>query len=168
MKSPIADPISRMVKSPPVSSALHAVRRAGPASLALAGVFVALSLAEGHSAGDIALGLACGLFVLFAGFALFCMGWVESSDAKLFAGIAVWVGWSHLWMLCLGALLFGAALHPAFRWWRSRPLPENLSGSGFWRDLHHRRAVPLSLGAAMTALFLTIAPHLWFGNLLGS
>lgn len=159
---------SRALRTRPVSGAFHAIHRAGPAALTLVSAFIILSIIEGHSIGDIALGLSCGLFVLFAGFALFCLGWMTSADAKLVAGIAVWVGWGHLWALCLGALLVDLVLHPAFRWWRARPLPPTLSNSSFWQELHHRRMVPLSIGAGMTALCLYIGPVVGFGNLLGT
>ena len=57
-----------------------------------------------------ASGLLASVLILCIGIALFAPGWIGAGDAKLFAVIALWVGWSDLLTLSLYTVLWGGAL----------------------------------------------------------
>ena len=94
-------------------------------SLALLALFPVAALAGGLPLPATGLHLAVGAGALAAGMAMFALRWAGGGDAKLFAVIALWLGWPALltfvvWTaLAGGALAFGLL---ALRSARARPL----------------------------------------------
>jgi prepilin peptidase CpaA len=60
-----------------------------------------------------------GATALLAGLALFHRGWIGGGDAKLFAALALWTGWSDFPRLILVTALAGGGV-AAWTWFRHR------------------------------------------------
>lgn len=78
--------------------------------LALAAVFPLAALAAGLPMPAAGVHLAVGFGVLVAGVVMFALRWLGGGDAKLFAAVALWVGWSALPTFLLGAAMTGGLL----------------------------------------------------------
>ena len=72
------------------------------------------------------LQIGCGLFVLLIGFAMFSRGWLGGGDAKLAAGIALWLGWTHLVDFLFLSAMLGGALSLIILQWRRMTIPAAL------------------------------------------
>ncbi len=101
--------------------------------------------------------LACAAG-LAAGFALFALGYVGGGDAKLFAAIALWLGFGNLLDFALVASLFGGGLALALIGMRSIPLPAMLAGQGWIVRLHDQQS-GTPYGVALSAGALAVLPH---------
>lgn len=77
---------------------------------ALTAAFPAIAFMAGFSCAEIASHLLCGLAMLGAGFLFFSRGWVGGGDAKLFAAIALWLGWGDLAAFALYVAVIGGCL----------------------------------------------------------
>lgn len=122
------------------------------ASFVLFAVIVRMTLADaGWHALAGAIGLACG-------FTLFALGYIGGGDAKLFAAIALWLGFGNLLEFALIASLFGGALALALMSLRSLPLPAVLAGRS-WLVRLHDRAAGIPYGVALAAGALVVLPH---------
>jgi prepilin peptidase CpaA len=107
-----------------------------------------------------ALGLhaAAGAAGLALGFGLFALGWIGGGDAKLFAAIALWLGFGDLAEYAVAVALFGGALTLTLMMLRQVPLPAALLGQGWILKLHDRRSgVPY--GVALAAGAFAVLPH---------
>ena len=93
----------------------------------LAAAFVPAALVAGLAPAAWAAALAVGVGALFAGMAMFALGWVGGGDAKMFAACGLWLGASAaapflLWTALSGGVLAGglvlarrgADLYPGF------------------------------------------------------
>ncbi|HEY5084239.1 MAG TPA: prepilin peptidase, partial [Rhizomicrobium sp.] len=65
-------------------------------SAALLAVFAVFAFAAGLGFAAIGWHLAAGLVGLFVGFTLFALGYIGGGDAKLFAAVALWLGFRDL------------------------------------------------------------------------
>lgn len=54
--------------------------------------------------------LLAGFLGLVIGFALFAPGWIGGGDAKMFAAVALWMGWDAIYVFLLHTVLAGGAL----------------------------------------------------------
>lgn len=79
-------------------------------SLALIAAFPAAALATGLPLAAFGVHLAVGFAALVLGMIMFALRWVGGGDAKLFAAVALWVGWPGAATFVLGAALAGGAL----------------------------------------------------------
>jgi len=79
-------------------------------SLAILALFPVAALANGLPPATAGLHLAVGVGVLLAGMGMFAMKWLGGGDAKLFAAVALWMGWPVLLDFLLGAALAGGFL----------------------------------------------------------
>jgi prepilin peptidase CpaA len=77
---------------------------------ALALLFFPAALAGSISVSAIAVHLAAGLGALVLGFLFFTRNWVGAGDAKLFAALALWMGWPGTVEFALITALMGGAL----------------------------------------------------------
>ncbi|MBA2587187.1 MAG: prepilin peptidase [Alphaproteobacteria bacterium] len=124
-------------------------------SLALLGAFALFALAAGLSLPVIGWHLLAGFAGLFLGFALFTLGWIGGGDAKLFAAVALWLGFHDLAPYALLASIFGGALTLALMLLRQWPLPDALARQGWIVKLHDARSgIPYGVALAAGAFAL--------------
>lgn len=90
--------------------------------LALTSVFPLAALSVGLPVADAGWHLAVGLGVLVAGMVMFALRWLGGGDAKLFAAVALWLGWSALPSFLVGAAMAGGALAAGLMLLRSAAL----------------------------------------------
>ena len=79
-------------------------------TILLAVFFFPMALALGLAPDVIMWHLAAGLLTLLVGMALFYAGWIGGGDAKLFAAIALWLGWNDLLAFGILTSFIGAVL----------------------------------------------------------
>src|SRR5579885_3599784 len=78
--------------------------------LAIVAAFVGFALAAGMPAGDFGWHLLSAAIALAVSFALFALGYIGGGDAKLFAAVALWLGFADLGTFAVAASLFGGLL----------------------------------------------------------
>jgi prepilin peptidase CpaA len=79
-------------------------------SLALLALFPVAALAAGLPLTVIGLHFGIGLVALVAGMAMFALRWLGGGDAKLFAAVALWMGWPAVGTFLALAAVAGGAL----------------------------------------------------------
>lgn len=79
-------------------------------SLALVAAFPLAALASGLPLTLIAQNAGIGLVALLAGMAMFALRWLGGGDAKLFAAVALWLGWPALLPFLITTALAGGGL----------------------------------------------------------
>jgi prepilin peptidase CpaA len=126
-------------------------------SVALSALFLVFAFAV--PLGLVALGwhLAAGLAGLGLGFTLFALGWIGGGDAKLFAAVALWLGFTDLLPYAAAASLFGGVLTLSLLLLRKVPLPAGLSGQVWLVRLHDARS-GIPYGVALAAGAFAILP----------
>lgn len=126
-------------------------------SLALVAGFLAAAataLVAGASPAALGLNLAVGAVGLFAGVAMFALGWIGGGDAKLFAAAALWIGWPGAVSYLAVTALAGGGLAVALLGLRS-PLLRPLVTAGpawFTRLGEPGESVPYGVAIAIGAL----------------
>jgi prepilin peptidase CpaA len=126
-------------------------------SAALAVLFLAFVMAAHLSLALAGWHLAAGAAGLVLGFGLFALGWIGGGDAKLFAAITLWLGFSDLAAYAVAASLFGGLLTFSLLLLRKLPLPAGLSGQDWLVRLHDvRSGVPY--GVALAAGAFAVLP----------
>ncbi|MBV8961850.1 MAG: prepilin peptidase [Hyphomicrobiales bacterium] len=126
------------------------------AAVALA--FVAVAGLCHLPASEVAWHLAAGLLVLAVTFAMFAAGWMGGGDAKLAAGIALWLGFADLLDYFMLASILGGVLTVALLLARRYPLPMVLARLPWALKLHApETGIPYGIALAIAAL--AILPH---------
>jgi len=126
--------------------------------LALIAAFAGFALASGMAVPALGLHLAAGMVGLVAGFALFAFGFVGGGDAKLFAAVALWLGFGDFGSYALVATVFGGGLALLLLGLRKLPLPAPLSSLPWLLRLHDSRS-GIPYGVALAAGALAVLPH---------
>lgn len=123
--------------------------------LALLAVFALFVAVSGMTVPALGWHLLAGLVGLVIGFGLFAAGWIGGGDAKLFAGVALWLGFSDLMAYALVASVCGGALTIAIMLLRQMPLPVLLARQSWFARLHDARSgIPYGVALAAGAFFL--------------
>jgi prepilin peptidase CpaA len=126
------------------------------AAVALA--FIAVVALCRLPATEIAWHLAAGLLVLAVTFAMFAAGWMGGGDAKLAAGVALWLGFADLLDYFMLASILGGVLTVALLAVRRYPLPEMLARIPWALRLHApETGIPYGIALALAAL--VVLPH---------
>jgi prepilin peptidase CpaA len=126
--------------------------------VALIASFVAFVAVTGMAPGIVASHLLAGFLGLAAGFALFALGYIGGGDAKLFACIALWLGFQNLPEFALVASVMGGALTLFLLGIRRLALPQGLTRQAWIMRLHEARgAIPY--GVALSAGAFVILPQ---------
>lgn len=125
---------------------------------AVIAVFPLFAVAAGLPLPAVGLHLLAGFLGLAIGFALFALGYIGGGDAKLFAGVALWLGFADLMSYALIASVFGGFLTLLLLVLRQWPLPGVLARQPWILKLHDRRSgVPY--GVALAAGAFILLPH---------
>ncbi len=120
--------------------------------------FAGFVLVSGVSASAIGWHLLAGLAGLAAGFTLFALGYIGGGDAKLFACVALWLGFHDLPDYALVACVLGGALSLGILAIRKFPLPSFLARQEWLLRLHDpKQGVPY--GVALAAGLFLILPQ---------
>jgi prepilin peptidase CpaA len=127
-------------------------------TLALAAAFVPFALALGLSPGVFGFHLLAGMIGLAAGFALFALGYIGGGDAKLFAGVALWLGPHDLPLYALVATILGGFLALMLLALRQLPLPAGLARQDWILKLHDQCS-GIPYGVALTAGVFLLLPQ---------
>jgi|SRR5262249_18708120 len=129
-----------------------------PASMIVVfAAFMVVIAAHGHPMSWNAAGMhfVAGAIGLFAGMAMFALGWVGGGDAKLFAVTSLWLGWDSLFEYALMASLLGGALTLTLLGLRRVSLPSALRRvPWFARLASHQADVPYGVALAAAALLV--------------
>ncbi len=124
-------------------------------TLAFLASFALFAAAAGLPWSAIGWHLLAGLAGLMLGFVLFALGWIGGGDAKLFAGVALWLGFGDLMSYALIASICGGALTLSLLVLRRRPLPAFLARWPWILRLHDSRSgIPYGVALAAGAFFL--------------
>lgn len=124
-------------------------------SIALIGLFAIFAVAAGLTVPAIGWHLLAGAAGLAVGFTLFALGWIGGGDAKLFAAVALWLGFRDLLDYTLLASVFGGALTLGLLALRQWPLPQMLARQAWIVNLHDNRSgIPYGVALAMGAFIL--------------
>jgi len=127
-------------------------------SVAVIAIFPPFALAAGLPLTAVGMHLLAGFIGLAMGFALFALGYIGGGDAKLFAGIALWMGFVDLMPYALLASVLGGFLTLILLVLRRWPLPGVLSRQPWILKLHDTRSgVPY--GVALAAGAFILLPH---------
>jgi prepilin peptidase CpaA len=127
-------------------------------SLFLIAAFAVMAPIVGLGPIDIAWHVACGAAMLSIGIFMFAMGWVGGGDAKIFAAIALWLGFDFLAEFILIAAVAGGFLTFGLLFFRKLPLPAFMICQDWIARLHHpKTGVPY--GIALAAGALAVYPH---------
>jgi len=126
--------------------------------LALIASFAVFVAVTGMAPLAIGSHLLAGVLGLAVGFTLFAFGYIGGGDAKLFACIALWLGFRNLPEFALAASIMGGALTLFLLSVRRFPLPAVLAGQPWITRLHEARgAIPY--GVALSAGAFLILPQ---------
>ncbi|HWA04204.1 MAG TPA: prepilin peptidase [Rhizomicrobium sp.] len=124
----------------------------------LAAAFVAFALAAGLEPSAIGIHVLAGGAGLVVGFLLFAFGVIGGGDAKLFAAVALWLGFRDLLDFAFVTSLLGGGLALVFLAFRRAPIPATLAGQGWLLRLHDGQA-GIPYGVALAAGALVVLPQ---------
>lgn len=127
-------------------------------NIAVIAVFPLFALAAGLPLSAVGLHLLAGFVGLAIGFTLFGLGYIGGGDAKLFAGVALWMGFADLMPYALLASVFGGFLTLALLMLRQWPLPEVMARQPWILKLHDSRS-GIPYGVALAAGAFILLPH---------
>jgi prepilin peptidase CpaA len=126
--------------------------------VALLLAFLVFVIVPGIPVSAIGWHLLAGGAGLAAGFTLFALGYIGGGDAKLFACVALWLGFRDLPAYALIACVLGGGLSLGILAFRKFPLPLFLTRQEWLLRLHDRRqGVPY--GVALAAGLFLILPQ---------
>jgi prepilin peptidase CpaA len=124
-------------------------------NLALPAAFALFAVAAGLTWLAIGWHLLAGALGLFIGFTLFALGYIGGGDAKLFAAVALWLGFRDLMPYALLASVLGGVLTLGLILLRQCPLPGLLARQGWIVKLHDARSgIPYGVALAAGAFIL--------------
>jgi prepilin peptidase CpaA len=126
-------------------------------NLALFAAFALFAGAVGLSLGAAGWHLLAGLLGLVVGFTLFALGWIGGGDAKLFAVMALWLGFTDMMAYALVASICGGALTLTILMLRQWPLPALLARQSWMLRLHDEHS-GIPYGVALAAGAFLILP----------
>jgi prepilin peptidase CpaA len=126
-------------------------------NLALFAAFAVFAGVVGLSLGAAGWHVLAGLLGLVVGFTLFALGWIGGGDAKLFAAVALWLGFTDMMVYALVASICGGALTLAILMLRQWPLPALLARQSWVLRLHDEHS-GIPYGVALAAGAFLILP----------
>jgi prepilin peptidase CpaA len=125
--------------------------------LILLSLFVVFIVAVHMPIATAGMHVLAAMVALCIGFALFAPGYIGGGDAKLFACVALWLGFQDIAAYALLAALFGGALTLGLLAVRKYPLPAFAHAPWVLRLHDSKSGIPY--GAALAAGFFAILPQ---------
>jgi len=133
-------------------------------SVGLCVAFLAMAPIAGLSGQQMLMHLLAGALMLFAGIALFAVGWMGGGDGKILAVASLWIGFDQLTPFLIFVSVAGGALALAILAYRRVPataLP--LPG---WALRLHTPGADIPYGIAIAAGALIVYPStVWYAGL---
>ena len=126
--------------------------------IALIASFAVFVLATGMAPAVIGGHLLAGFLGLVVGFTLFALGFIGGGDAKLFACVVLWLGFTNLLDYAVVASIMGGALTLLILAARQMPLPALLTGQAWILRLHDAKG-GIPYGVALAAGAFLILPQ---------
>ncbi|MBV9043655.1 MAG: prepilin peptidase [Alphaproteobacteria bacterium] len=126
--------------------------------IALIGAFLVFVVATGMPAAAIGGHLLAAFLGLVVGFTLFAFGYIGGGDAKLFACVLLWFGFTNLVDYTVVASIMGGALTLAIIGLRHIPLPAFAIGQKWILRLHDAKS-GIPYGVALAAGAFVILPQ---------
>jgi len=126
--------------------------------IALIASFAVFVLATGMAPSVIGGHLLAGFLGLVVGFTLFALGFIGGGDAKLFACVVLWLGFTNLLDYAVVASIMGGALTLLILAARQMPLPALLTGQAWILRLHDAKG-GIPYGVALAAGAFLILPQ---------
>jgi prepilin peptidase CpaA len=126
--------------------------------LALIVSFAVFIIATGMAPAAIGGHLLAGFLGLVVGFTLFALGYIGGGDAKLFACVVLWLGFTNLLDYAVIASLMGGALTLLILFMRQMPLPAMLTKQAWILRLHDAKG-GIPYGVALAAGAFLILPQ---------
>jgi len=137
------------------SSDLLTMRIANWLVLLLAAGYFAFAFWAQLSWSEIGMSVAAAAIVFAIAFAFFAFGWIGGGDAKLFAAVALWLGFADMMTYALVASICGGALTLAILLLRQWPLPALLARQAWLLRLHDEHSgIPYGVALAAGAFFI--------------
>ena len=124
----------------------------------LLAAFAIFAIATGMTLGALGWHLLAAVVGLALSFTLFALGLVGGGDAKLFACVALWFGFSNLFDYGLIASAFGGVLTIALLGFRKLPLPALLSRQAWLMRLHDEKS-GIPYGVALASGAFAVLPY---------
>ncbi len=123
-------------------------------TLLLAACYLPVAIVLGRPFGEIGLCLAVGAGALVVAVGMFAAGWIGGGDAKLFAGVALWLGWPASVAFLIVTAIAGGGLALLLLNVRATWLKPHLAGAPPWLDklTTSGEAVPYGVAIALGAL----------------
>jgi prepilin peptidase CpaA len=121
----------------------------------MAALFLPFALILGMPLGAFGQHVLAGLIALIVGFTMFARNFIGGGDAKLYAGIGLWLGLHDLVAYTLIATILGGLLTLLLLGMRQLPLPAGLARQGWLLKLHDTRSgVPYGVALAAGAFMI--------------
>jgi prepilin peptidase CpaA len=127
-------------------------------SLVLVLAFALFAVAAHMPPERAAMHALAGALGLAAGFALFAGRFIGGGDAKLFAAVTLWIGFSDLLEYALAVSLFGGALALLLMSLRRVPLPTQFTERAWIARLYNPTS-GIPYGVALAAGALAVLQH---------
>jgi prepilin peptidase CpaA len=102
--------------------------------------------------------LLAGLIAIIIGFTMFARNYIGGGDAKLYAGVALWLGPHDLVAYSLVATILGGLLTIMLLGLRQLPLPAGLARQDWIIKLHDSKS-GIPYGVALAAGAFVVLPH---------
>lgn len=128
-------------------------------SLALVAAFAPAAFAHGLPLPQMGLHAAVGAAALFAGMAMFALGWIGGGDAKLFAAAGLWLGWPAVIPFVMVTAIAGGALAVLLLAVRSSILQPLLTTGPAWLGRLATRGENVPYGVAICVGALVAFPQ---------